>query len=78
MSNEVRVLCTLNDKQVEEQAPEGEESETLNGEDKARKTPIRDVRHHVDLSTKVSHPDKTPSGDHETLTRDKEMNQTPN
>lgn len=38
---------------MDEQAPEGEQSETLKREDNAKLTPIEAMKYHVDLLTKV-------------------------
>lgn len=62
VSTEVSSINSLNDQQVEEQAPEGEESETPKREDMEKLTSIADVQYHKDLS-KVTVHNKTPRGD---------------
>lgn len=56
---------------MDKQAAEEENSENLLGENRARMTPIRDVRHRLDISTQGIIPKKTLRGDSETLKRDK-------
>lgn len=43
VSGEVGIIGTLNDHEVDDQTREGEESETVNREDKAQMTPFGDV-----------------------------------
>lgn len=61
-SSEVSRINTLYDQQVDSQAPEVEESETLKREEKAKLTPIGDVQYHNDLS-KVTLQNKTSQRD---------------
>lgn len=41
-------MCTINDQQVERQATDGEESESLDRDDNTKITPIEDVQNHIE------------------------------
>lgn len=62
-------IGAVNDQPVNEQALEGEESETLNRVDKARMSPTQNVQLRIDLLTKVSVHEKTLKGDNTDNTR---------
>lgn len=56
--------------QLLKKAPEEEKYETLNREDKERMKATEDLQLRIDITTKASVRDKTPSGDSETVKRD--------
>lgn len=63
VSCEVSSVNISNEQQVDKQATEGVEYETVNRKDKAVLTPIGDVRYHLDDSTKVTLQQKTSQKD---------------
>lgn len=62
VSGEVSSISPYNDQQVDKQAPDGEELETLQRKDKAVLTAVEDVHFHVSLSTTVTEQHETQQG----------------
>lgn len=63
MSRAVSSISTLNDPQVDNEAPGGEKFKTLNRKDKAVLTPNREVQYDMNRSIKVTVQGKAPQGD---------------
>lgn len=59
-SGEVSSITTFNGQQMDKQVLEGEEVETLNGEDEQVLTPYEYEQFHVDPSTKFTVQDNPP------------------